>query len=231
MVGTGVHGLSGGPYRGQVGTGVYGEAEAGAGVVGYSTIGVQGQSDRYVGVYGSSVDENDNLGFAAGYFYGHVIIQGDLTVLGAKSAAIPHRDGFHRLLYSIESPESWLEDFGEAKLVKGKATVKLDPGFASATRTAQYHVFLTPYGDSHGLYVSHRGRTGFQVREQGKSRSSISFSYCIVAKRKDIAGTRLAKVKMEKVEPVRPAPGILQGRKDLPPRPRRRERALRPLGA
>src|SRR5207245_627461 len=104
-------------------------------------------------------------------------------------------DGTHRLLYCVESPESQFEDFGEVKLVKGKADVRLDRDFIAVADTRHYHVFLTPYGDSAGLYVTARRRTGFQVREQGGGKSTLAFSYRVVAKRKGAAAKRFAKVK------------------------------------
>jgi len=241
LAGIGVHGLTVEHPAGQFVAGVYGESvdPTGQGVGGYSAkgVGVAGWSDQNIGVYGESysfqADPRHGVpGLAAGYFFGNVIVQdGDLTVVGgAKHAAIHHNDGSHRLLYSIESPESWFEDFGEAKLVKGKADVKLDPDFASTVKVNKYYVFLTPHGDSHGLFVSRRDREGFQVREQGKGSSNISFSYRIVAKRRDIAGTRFAKVKLPRVQPIRPKPSTLLSRRDLPPRLRRRERGVRPAG-
>ena len=106
---------------------------------------------------------------------------------------MPFPDGSLRRLYAIESPENWFEDFGETRLTKGKATVKIDAGFAAVVRGG-YHVFVSPYGDSNGLYVTQRSRRGFVVREQNGGKSSIAFSYRVVAKRKDIAGPRLPKV-------------------------------------
>jgi hypothetical protein len=41
------------------------------------------------------------------------------------------RHGSKRLLHCMESPEHWFEDFGSARLTRGRATVKLD---ASARR-------------------------------------------------------------------------------------------------
>jgi hypothetical protein len=93
----------------------------------------------------------------------------------------------------MESPESWFEDFGTQKLVKGRAEVTIDPKFAAVVR-GEYHIFLTPYGDSNGLYVARRSRRGFLVREQEGGTKSLVFSYRIVARRKDIAGTRFEKV-------------------------------------
>lgn len=130
----------------------------------------------------------------AGIFLGPVVTWGPLVnFAGPKSAAVPHPDGSHRLLYCMESPESWFEDFGEAKLVKGKAAVKIDKDFAGVAKTDAYHVFLSPYGESNGLYVSRRNRNGFEVREQSGGRNTLTFSYRVVARRKDVPSERLPK--------------------------------------
>jgi hypothetical protein len=78
---------------------------------------------------------NGVAGAYAAAFYGPVIVGGNFTVVGgAKSAAVPHPDGSHRRLYCVESPESWFEDFGEAALVCGEASVGRSPW----TRTVTY---------------------------------------------------------------------------------------------
>ena len=46
--------------------------------------------------------------------------------------------------------------------------------------------------------------TGFEVREQKGGTSSLSFSYRVVAKRKDIPGPRMERVDLS-VRPDRPA--------------------------
>jgi len=186
--GYGVYGTGSG-----TGTGVYGTSENGWGVdgetgPGVNAIGVYGFSPQGSGVYGQSQSGN------AGVFDGSVVITGDLDVQGQKSAAVPFPDGTLRRLYSVESPESWFEDFGEARLVNGRAKVRVDPGFAAVIR-GSYHVFVTPCGDSNGLYVTNKTSKSFAVREQLRGKSSLVFSYRIVAKRKDISGRRLAKVK------------------------------------
>ena len=133
---------------------------------------------------------------------------------GAKCAAVPFPDGSLRRLYSLESPESWFEDFGEARLVRGKAEVKLRADFAAVVK-GDYHVFITPYGDSNGLYVGARRRKSFVVREQGGGNSTLKFSYRIVAHRKDIAAPRMQKVKVPPSPPSAEMP-------DTPRRGRRR---------
>jgi hypothetical protein len=77
--------------------------------------------------------------------------------------------------------------------VNGKAKVAIDAQFAAVVRGG-YHIFLTPYGDSNGLYVSQRTSKTFVVQEQKAGKSTLRFSYRIVARRKDIAGKRLEKV-------------------------------------
>ncbi|MET0163511.1 MAG: hypothetical protein ABW318_00730 [Vicinamibacterales bacterium] len=186
----GVHGTGTWGVFGEGRLGVRGDGDLG--VFGFGLkegVGVWGGS-RGIGVLGSTGSKS---GFA-GFFQGDVFIQGNLTKTGLGSCvAVPFRDGSLRRLYSIDSPESWFEDFGEARLAKGKAEVTIDPGFAAVVRGA-YHVFITPYGDSNGLYVSHRTSKRFVVREQNGGTSTLAFSYRIVAKRKDIAGPRLQKV-------------------------------------
>src|SRR5262245_50151830 len=48
-----------------------------------------------------------------------------------------------------------------------------NPDFASLVEADRYHVFITPYGESNGLFVSNRGESGFQVREQQGGMSNV----------------------------------------------------------
>jgi hypothetical protein len=181
------------------GSGVRGMTEAGIAIMGEASsdsatlagIGVAGYANNGVGVWGECA--NAKTGFA-GIFMGNVRINGDLELNGAKAAIVPFPDGSVRRLYCVESPESWFEDFGESRLEGGKAEVRIDPDFAAIVH-GDYHVFLTPNGESNGLYVSRRTRKSFTVREQGAGKSSVTFSYRIVARRKDIKAARLPKVK------------------------------------
>ena len=189
------------------GLGVVGVANFGAGVptdqitdqgiavigLGNSGFGAAGMSTSGTGIFGSS-----KTGLA-GHFKGPVIIEGDVTIVGGtKSAAVPHPDGSHRQLYCIESPESWFEDFGEARLVNGQTEVRLDRGFAALVKLKGYHVFLTPYGDCKGMFVTKRAAMGFRVCEQQGGTSNVRFAYRVVAKRKDVVASRLAKVTLPK---------------------------------
>jgi hypothetical protein len=104
----------------------------------------------------------------------------------------------------MESPEHWFEDFGAAKLKRGRATVKLDADFAKVIKRGDYHVFLTPRGDCRGLYVRSQGGASFEVRELAGGKSSVAFSYRIVGRRKDITRhRRFAKIDTRLPLPVR----------------------------
>jgi hypothetical protein len=85
----------------------------------------------------------------------------------------------------MESPESWIEDFGTRQLVDGKAEVRLDPDFAAVVQTDAYHVFLTGHDEqADALVVTSRGAGGFTVTERRGGTSSGTFSYRVVARPK-----------------------------------------------
>lgn len=192
------------------GRGVYGNADnpSGVGVEGDSNsgVGVEGGSDSGTGVWGYSrgvgvrASADDERAWAL-LTDGDVLIQGNLYVRGSypKSALIKFRDGSHRALYCVESPECWFEDFGRSRLVRGKAQVRLDPTFAAVIRTSGYHVFLSPEGLSQGLYVSRMTSRGFEVREQHRGTSTVSFSYRVVGHRKDVQVPRFKRIQLSAV--------------------------------
>ena len=205
--------------RSQSGFGLYGSSVNGYGVV--ASVG----SGGVAAVYASSSSPNTPAFYAvnyaapnppnsnAGFFIGQVYINGPLVIAGgAKSAAVPHPDGTHRLLYCMESPESWFEDFGTGTISGGKAEVKLDPDFAAVVDTAKLHVFLTAH-DEHHLHIAGKGAAGFSVQATlsapaqaaGKKAGDLSgsFTYRVVAKRKDVAAPRLAKFDLPQPKPIK----------------------------
>jgi len=232
----GVHGTGTGNYTGVVGIdgyGLYGTSVSSAGVYGTSTTGygvlATVGSGGGAAVYATSSTPNTPAFYAvnyaapnppnsnAGFFIGQVYINGPLVIAGgAKSAAVPHPDGTHRLLYCMESPESWFEDFGTGTISGGKAEVKLDPDFAAVVDTAKLHVFTESHDEHHALHVARTDVTGFTVGVNpsavglaaGKKASDLSgtFTYRVVAKRKDVAAPRLAKFEVPKTPAPPPAP-------------------------
>jgi hypothetical protein len=160
--GTGVWGLgaSGGPGVRGIGSGGPNTSAPAGNAVGVLGQGGTGNSDgvlgigsgKGAGVLGVARSGPSGVGHA-GLFDGDVTVNGRFVVNGTKSAAVPFPDGSHRLLYALESPECWFEDFGTAVMVDGEAQVRLDPDFAATVDTGDYHVFLTEYDDNNGLYM------------------------------------------------------------------------------
>jgi hypothetical protein len=183
-----------------------------AGVRGFGSFGVHaiaGPNNGDTAVFAEGHPNSIGIfasGGQAGFFGGDVDIfggslavshdlsvSGNLSVLGSKSAAVPFPDGSHRQLYCLESPDSWFEDFGFGRLTDGRARIQLDPDFATTVNTDGYHVFITEYDDNNGLFVTNRTNTGFEVGAK-TSASEAAFSYRVVARRKDIAPARFAKL-------------------------------------
>jgi hypothetical protein len=175
-----------GPGPGAGGFAVYGLSAKGHGLVGATaTAGgaaVVGATNGVAGAYAAA-------------FYGPTAIGGDLIVYGSKSAAVPHPDGTHRLLYCVESPECWFEDFGKGTLSCGRGAVAIDPDFAAIADLTDYHVFVTPCDVSHDLCVAEQTAKGFTIVAHDPT-ASTRFAWRVVAKRKDIEAKRLAEVTM-----------------------------------
>ena len=214
--GAGTYGVRGDGAAG--GIGVYGSAVGGYGVVGRADAG------DAAALYGSSSSPNVPAFYAvnyaapsppnsnAGFFIGQVYINGPFIVAGGpKSAAVPHPDGTHRLLYCVESPEAWFEDFGTGTITGGKAEVKLDPDFAAVVDTRELHVFLTPHD---AVTARAGGRFSVEADVSGTAAArgvkaadvNSTFTYRVVAKRKDVAAPRLAKFELPKMPPPPPTP-------------------------
>ena len=97
--------------------------------------------------------------------------------------------------YSTTASLPTMEDFGEGQLINGQAAIPLEHTFASTIdRTRSYLVFITPEGDSHGLFVATKSASGFTVRESMGGHSTLAFQYRIVAHPYGDNSTRLSAV-------------------------------------
>jgi hypothetical protein len=185
------------------GVGGFSPAHTGAGVWGTGGTGVYGEGylSGDVGVEGATATGGGDY---AGLFYGNVRIVGNQVVTGSKSAAADTQDYGTRALYSVESPESWFEDFGTGQLINGEAAITIEPIFAETVNlTEDYHVFVTPLGDC-ALYVDGKSPASFSVRAMGGQTCSTAFDYRIVAKRLGFENLRLAEVNAAPPAPVKP---------------------------
>ena len=98
------------------------------------------------------------------------------------AVATPTSAGRAVTTYASMTSQPTVEDFGEAQLVDGQAYVRLSSDFANVVdQRMAYLVFITPEGDAN-LYVSSKTHNGFEVDETHGGRSTILFSYRIVAK-------------------------------------------------
>lgn len=85
-----------------------------------------------------------------------------------------------------------IDDFGKAEVVGGSGYVHIASDFGRAIDPrSEYLVFLTPEGDSRGLYVTGKSAAGFTIRESQGGRASLSVEYRIVAKPYDSRESRL----------------------------------------
>ena len=129
---------------------------------------------------------------------GNVDILGQYQVNGSCVAGCsfsPHaaRKAVTRYVPTASVPT--VEDFGEAQLVDGQARVRLSADFANVVdQHAGYLVFVTPEGDTGGVYVTQKTSSGFTVRENHGGRSSVPLQYRIVAKPYGVNGGRLPMV-------------------------------------
>lgn len=180
--------------------GVRSDAVSTAGLfVSQTDYGVAGISFGRTGGYFKSTASDYALraesttGFAALFQGGLVRIEGNFEATGTKSAVVPYPDGTERRVYCTEAPEAWFEDFGEARLTAGRAVVPIPADFLPLIDGSRYYVFVQPHDpDTQGLAVTARYPDRFEVIECGKGSSSSSFTFRIVARRKDVVATRLA---------------------------------------
>ena len=202
------------------------EAESGTGVIGdtYDGVGVQALAESsefnfpvalqaVAGDQGVTVFEGVSQGSAVASIdgFGNMILAGSLQQNGSPFFRTSGANGSSVTTFGDRISQPTLEDLGEARMVNGKADVLLDARFgASVDARSNYLVFLTPMGDTRGLYVSSRTCKGFTVREVGGGRSSLVFDYRIAAKPYDTAALRLPstrtlpQLRRNVVTPLRP---------------------------
>jgi len=151
----------------EIGSGVWGDSNFGSGVTGTSDDSAGGYFvNNSSGAYALVAQSLGSSGTAL--FRGHageceIDGSGDLQCTGSKSAVVPVDNATRKVaLYAVEAPENWFEDFGAGRLSNGAAAISLESVFAQTVNAAvEYHVFITPNGDSKGLYVSNKTAAGF----------------------------------------------------------------------
>jgi hypothetical protein len=185
------------------GAGVYGFAAANPGTSSFGVVGHHFWGGTGVGAwsYTGRIFEGRSGDYPAGTLRFYVTNGGQVYAQGGYISFVPTSEGEnndHAALYAMQSPEAWFEDFGTASLVDGQAKVFVDSLFAATVNLdTDYHVFLTPMGESNNLYVLNQTSTSFEVREASGGRAGISFHYRIVAKRRGYEEVRFETVLIE----------------------------------
>ena len=210
---SGVYGYNSGSGYGVAGRSVNGwglEATGGGDASGTDLIGdlvlrgARGEifsSSDYLNLYTNwnfNVDLDNDNNDSNGCFYlynGNEAIVGQWCENGSKSAVLQTESYGQRAVYTIESPEVWLQDFGSASLVDGSATVAFEPIFAETVNLEMdYHVFVTPVCQEPALlFVTAKDTSGFTVRGvtlDGQP-AACGFDYNVVAKRLGLEDIRL----------------------------------------
>ena len=114
--------------------------------------------------------------------FGNAVFAGTVTQNGTPLIRTKSARGSDVASFGARTANPTLEDFGKAELRGGSAYVALDRTFAAAIdQRSKYMVFITPEGDSNGLYATNISATGFTVRENEGGHSALTFDYRIVA--------------------------------------------------
>ncbi|HLY02548.1 MAG TPA: hypothetical protein VKR56_08620 [Candidatus Cybelea sp.] len=186
--------------------GIEGYSESTYGVYGYSLYGEGGLFENDgTSYYTAAVISNASGGFpflasgTNGAFIvdgsGDGIFSGSVTADGGYKTVIISRSGGKLAAGAAMNAQTTMEDTGTSRLTDGEAAVRFDSAFASTIDANRgYQVFLTPDGDTRGLYVAAKYERGFIVRETERGRSSIAFDYRIVAHPHGISDARLPEV-------------------------------------
>lgn len=195
----------GGYFSSSSGTAAQGSSATGTGVYASSSTGygLQAHTGGSVGAY--VTNSNGNGGDVTGTYIGlvarapsggfplvatdssgnnvfYVTGTGDVYYHGGIHTFAATSSGAQALAYSPQATRPSIQDTGTAQLINGRAVVMLDPTFARTIDTQRaYQVFLTPGGDTRGLYVAAKTPSQFVVREVQGGRGAFPFDYQITA--------------------------------------------------
>jgi hypothetical protein len=185
-------------------TAIYARSQDGAAIIGLGTseAGVIGQSNgtdedqAALEAQGSTTGTNLLLATNSAtneqcYIDAFADLRCTGTIEGVLEGVHHNSQGQRVVAYASESASATVEDAGTARMYGGVANVQIDPAFASVMDHRWYYVFLTPLGDTRGLYVSMKTPSAFQVRETERGHNSLEFDYRIVAHPLDGKNARL----------------------------------------
>jgi hypothetical protein len=107
---------------------------------------------------------------------------------GTVNTIVNDLQGNRVALSCPEAPENLFQDYGQGKLVNGRAHIDIDPIFSHNIIVNAQHplrVFVQLEGNCQGVFVENKTGAGFDVTELNGGTSNVDFSYTIVANRAD----------------------------------------------
>jgi hypothetical protein len=122
---------------------------------------------------------------------GNAHVAGLIYTGGTCSKGCDRTRGEQVISYAAQTSFPTIEDVGEGRLAGGQARISIDAALARAIDQGSYVVFVTPEGESRGLYVTDKTPSGFTVAENEGGRSNVGFGYRIVAKPYGVKAARL----------------------------------------
>jgi hypothetical protein len=168
-------------------------------LAGYTNTSQQGGSSMYYGGYFYSGGDNNGSWAYSGARYDNtnykIIGNGIVSTVVEGANKIDTK----KIMFAPEAPEVLFEDYGIGKLVNGIVKIDIDPIFSNNITVNNEHplkVFIQLEGDCKGVYVINKSKHGFTVKELQNGYSNTSFSWHIVANRKDEVASRTNEITM-----------------------------------
>ena len=130
----------------------------------------------------------DNFGSVVRVNYWSGTTQYKIQGAGTVSTIVKDLNNQAVVMHATETPEIYLQDYGQGKLVNGKAHIELDPVFAKNVVISVTHplrVFVQLDGDCNGVFISGKSSSGFDVIELANGFSNTSFQYTVICNRAD----------------------------------------------
>ena len=131
---------------------------------------------------------SDNGGTICRVNYWNGATQYKILGTGTVSTTAEDLNGNRVVLHAPETPEIYFQDYGNGKLINGKAYIQLDPIITKNIVVNDKHplqVFIQLNGDCKGVFVSNRTAAGFDVTELQGGNSNVEFTWTITANRAD----------------------------------------------
>ncbi|MCX6200091.1 MAG: hypothetical protein NTY88_12885 [Bacteroidetes bacterium] len=131
---------------------------------------------------------SDNFGSIVRVNYWSGTTQYKIQGTGTVSTIVKDVNNQPVVMHATETPEIYLQDYGQGILVNGKAHINLDPVFAKNITINAAHplrVFVQLEGDCNGIYISGKSSSGFDVVELANGFSNTSFQYTVICNRAD----------------------------------------------